>query len=135
MRRVLVLALPLAVGIVVGLIGEQVLSGQREPMKRTILLKTDLSGLEGKEGIVLLTEFNPEATTGRHYHHGHEFAHVLEGSGTFEREGKTTIFKPGDTFHIPPNQVHNVKNDGTAPVKALVFVIHEKGEPIAVPKK
>lgn len=135
-QKVLILIFTFAIGIALGAMGNWGLNAQQELVERTVLLKTDLAGIEGKEGIVMITEFNPQATTGSHYHHGHEFAYVLEGSGTFEVEGRPpATFKPGDIFHIPPRQVHNVKNDGPGLVKALVFVVHEKGEPLAVSVK
>jgi hypothetical protein len=43
------LGLTLATGIAVGMIGNQLLSAQHEPVKREVLLKTDLAGIEGKE--------------------------------------------------------------------------------------
>ena len=48
-RTVVMLTLALAVGIALGLIGSQVLDAQQMPIKRTVLLKTDLPGIEGKE--------------------------------------------------------------------------------------
>ena len=48
-RTVVMLTLTLAVGIALGLIGSQVLNAQQMPIKRTVLLKTDLPGIEGKE--------------------------------------------------------------------------------------
>lgn len=136
-RMALLLGLTLAVGIVVGVIGDQVLSAQQEPVKRTVLLKTDIVGMEGKEGFVMLAEIAPGATTRKHFHHAHEFAYVLEGSGTLEIEGKPSVsMKPGATLYQPPKQVHNGKNlSKTAPLKILVFYLAEKGQPLTAPVK
>jgi hypothetical protein len=44
------------------------------------LLRTSLSGDEGKETVVLDVEIAPGATTGRHKHPGDEYATVLQGT-------------------------------------------------------
>ena len=136
-RTGLLLGLTLTVGITLGVIGTQALNAQQEPMKRTVLLKTDLAGIEGKEGVLALVEFAPGAATQSHYHPGEEIAYLLEGTVSLEVQGKSPItFKPGDTFHQPPKQVHRVKNlSSTAPAKALAFTIAEKNQPLTVPVK
>ena len=75
-RTVILLGLTLAVGIAVGALGNHFLSAQQEPIKRTVLLKTDLASLEGKEGIVVLAEFAPGAATGKHFHPGEELVYL-----------------------------------------------------------
>jgi len=138
MKRTLFFSvLTLAVGIVAGVLGAQSLNAQSEPFKRTVLLKTDLTGLEGKESVVVLVELAPGASSGKHYHPGHEVNYILEGSGTLELEGKPTVtLKPGVTNHIQPKQVHNATNtSATDPLKLVAFFIAEKGQPLAVPVK
>lgn len=136
-RTALLLGLTLAVGIAVGVIGDGVLNAQQEPVKRTVLLRTDLVGMEGKEVLMINVELAPGAVAGKHYHLGHELAYVLEGSGILEIEGNPPVsMKPGVTFYQPPKQVHDVKNTSTtAPLKALSIVIAEKGQPLTVPVK
>ncbi|MDZ4340148.1 MAG: cupin domain-containing protein [candidate division NC10 bacterium] len=101
-------------------------------MKRQVLLKSDLAGIDGKEGIVVLAEIAPGATTGKHYHPAHEFAYVLEGSLTLEVQGKPPVtLKPGGIIHQPPRQAHEGKNASkTDPVKILAFYLSEKGQPL-----
>ena len=134
MKRTILL---LALGIVVGTIGSQVLSAQQAGLKRTQLLRHDLVGMEGKEGLIVMVEASPGVTAGKHYHPGHELVYVLEGSGTFEVEGRAPMpVKPGDTMYVPPRLAHDVKNtSATAPLKALVFAIAEKGQPLTVEAK
>lgn len=136
-RTGLLLTLSLAVGIAVGVIGTQALNAQQEPMKRTVLLKTDLAGVKGKEGVLVLVELAPGAVTEPHYHPGDELAYLLEGTVSLEVKGKPPITtKPGGTFHLSPKQVHSVKNlSATTPAKAVVFTIAEKGQPLTVPVK
>ena len=138
MRRIaLVLGLTFAVGIAVGVIGYQVLNAQQVQVKRTELIKTDLAGIPGREGIVWITEIPTGAGSGKHYHPGHNFLYVLEGSVTTVEEGKPPVtYKAGDAFHELPMNVHEGKNASTTgTVKVLVFQAAEKGKPLTVPVK
>jgi len=132
-RMVWMLAFAFALGIAAGLAGNHVLNAQAL-FKRTDLLKADLVGMEGKELIVQLVEFTPGAASGKHWHPGHESFYVLEGSGVFEMEGHPPMaIKAGDAVYGPAKIVHEGKNaSATAPLKVVVFRIHEKGQPIAV---
>ena len=136
-RTLFVSVLTLAAGIVVGALGTQILNAQQEPFKRTVLLKSDLTGLEGKESVVVLVELAPGASSGKHYHPGHEVNYVLEGTGILEVEGTPPVtLQPGVTNHIQAKQVHNVTNtSATEPLKLVAFFIAEKGQPLAVPVK
>ena len=136
-RTVLTLGLVLAAGIALGVIGTKVLSAQSESTTRTVLLRTDLAGMDGQEGIIMVAVIAPGAATGKHYHPGHEFAYVLEGSGTLEVEGKPPMaLKPGAAIYQPPGQVHNGRNaSATAPLKILVLHITEKGKADTLPVK
>jgi len=122
-------------GIVVGGIGHQRLSAQPEPVTRTILLRTDVAGAEGKEAVVVFAEIAPGATTGKHLHAGQEIAYILEGSLILTADGKPAVtFKPGDAFEQPPQQVHEGQNASTtAPVKILAFYLADKGQPLTTP--
>ncbi len=138
MKRVLFVGVvALAAGLVVAALGTHILNAQQVPFKRTVLLKTDLKGLEGKEGVVVLVELAPGASSGKHYHPGHEVNYILEGTGSLEVEGKPTVtLKPGVTNHIQAKQAHDVKNTGAAdPLKLVAFFIADKGQPLAIPVK
>jgi len=136
-RTAVMLAVTLAVGIALATFGSRSLNAQQEPLKRTMLLRTDLKGLEGKEAVVLLVEVAPAAAAGNHYHPGNEVNYVLEGSGVLEIEGKPPItLQAGTASHIPDGEAHNPKNtSATGPLKLLVFWVAEKGQPLAVPVK
>ncbi len=135
-RMALILALTFAAGIVMGVVGNEVLIAQQAPVKRTPLLQTDLVGMEGKEVILYLGEIAPGASSGKHYHPGPEVAYVLEGSGTLEMEGSSPkSVRAGDTLgYIPAKHVHEAKNaSASEPFKVVVFMIGEKGQPLATP--
>ncbi len=137
-RAGVTLAVIFALGIVVGGLGHQHLSAQPEPVTRTVLLKTDVAGVEGKEAVIVVAEIAPWATTGKHLHVGQEFAYILEGALLLTVDGKPAVtFKPGKAFQQLPQQVHEGQNASTtAPVKILAFYLAEKGQPLttAVPK-
>jgi quercetin dioxygenase-like cupin family protein len=136
-RKVMVLTLVLVVAIAISMIGSQLINAQQPPVKAKVLQKVDLTGIEGKEGIVVLAEIAPGNVGGKHYHPGHEFVYILEGSMILEIEGKPPVtYKAGDTWYLSPKQVHSSKNvSATAPFKVLAFTIVDKGQPLTVPVK
>jgi len=136
-RTAVMLAVTLAVGIALATLGSRSLNAQQEPLKRTMLLRTDLKGLEGKEGVVLLVELAPGEAAGKHYHPGNEVNYVLEGSGVLEIDGKPPItLQVGTTHHIQPREVHDARNtSATDPLKILVFWVTDKGQPLTIPVK
>src|SRR3972149_1422545 len=122
MKRTPVLTrLALGVGIAVGVIGTQVLAGKEELAKGTVLQRAELAGVKGKEAVLVLREMPPGKESGKHSQSGTEIAYILEGSMTFEVQGKPPVtLKAGDSFQTGPRQVHNVKNASTtAPGKGL----------------
>jgi quercetin dioxygenase-like cupin family protein len=131
-RTGVTMAVVFALGLIMGGLGHQRLSAQQEPVTRTILLRTDVAGVEGKEAVVVFAEIAPGATTGKHWHAGQEIAYVLEGSLSMTMEGKPAVtFTPGDAFQQPPQQVHEGQNaSATAPVKILAFYLADKGQPL-----
>lgn len=134
-RTALMLILALIVGIAIGVVRNQWLNAQQQPVKRTELLRTDLPGIEGREGIVYIAELAPGAAAGKHYHPGSELFYVLEGSMILEVEGKPPVtMTQGEARHLALKEVHDVKNaSATAPMKGLIFQIPEKGQPLVTP--
>ena len=58
-----------------------------------------------------------------HIHHNEdESFYILEGSATFQADGRTIHAKPGDFIHIPRGTVHSLKNEGTVPARALIII-------------
>lgn len=131
------LGMTLAAGIAGGVFGTQVLYGQLVPVKRTVLCRTALEGMEGKEGVVSLITLAPGAAIGKHFHAGHEFVHVLEGSTSVKGEEEPPLtVREGGTFDQLPQQVHDFTNTSkTTPLKVLVLLIGGKDQPLATPAK
>ena len=61
-RTGVMLAMVLALGMGVGWFGHQRLSAQQAPVTRTVLLRTDLVGVEGKEAVIVVADIAPGAT-------------------------------------------------------------------------
>lgn len=132
-RKTMFLGVTLAVGLGVGILGTSALNAQPELAKGTVLQRTDLAGIKGKEAMLVIRDLPPGAESGKHYQSGNEIAFVLEGSLSLEVAGKPPVMlKRGDAFQTRPKEVHNVKNtSATAPSRVLVFYITEKGKSLA----
>jgi len=103
-------------------------------VRETLLLRTDLAGMDGKELIVSRFETPPGWAHGRHYHVGHELVYVLEGVATVQVDGNPPMTVPaGATAYFSPKQVHAGRNASpTAPFTFLLVRIHDKGQPLSV---
>jgi quercetin dioxygenase-like cupin family protein len=127
------IALALAAGIGIGWMGATMLEAQPTGIKRTLLMKKELAGIEGREVYLGTAEIAPGASAGRHFHDGHEIGYVLEGTAVFEVEGQAPIeLKPGDHYHVDATKRHDARNTGTVPAKVLAIYLIEKGKPLAV---
>jgi quercetin dioxygenase-like cupin family protein len=107
------------------------------PLKHVVVHQTDLAGLEGKQGALVAVEYAPGASDQKHFHSGHLFTYIVEGSVIWEVEGQAPItLNAGDTFYDRPKQVHNHRNASpTASAKFVAFFVEDKGQPRSVPVK
>ena len=106
--------------------------------KVTPLLSKDLTGIPGKEGVMITVDYAPGATDAIHRHNAHVFVYVLEGSVVMQvRGGKEVPLVPGQTFYESPEDVHVVGRNAskTKPAKFLVFFVKDKGVPTLIPAK
>jgi quercetin dioxygenase-like cupin family protein len=77
--------------------------------KVTPLLSKDLTGIYGKEGLMITVDYAPGATDAIHRHNAHVFVYVLEESVVMQvRGGKEVTLVPGQTFYESPQDVHVV---------------------------
>lgn len=140
------LLLVLAIGIAVGLVGCQAgAKTEQEPVKLAVLSKTaDLPGMAGKESTTFTVEVAPGKATPKHYHPGHEWVYVVEGSGVLETDGKPSMnVKAGMDMYLysdpppaKPAYVHWATNTSKKdPLKFLVVVVLDKGQPLLIPVK
>ncbi len=107
-----------------------------EDAKINSLMTKDLTGLAGKEGMMLSVEYPPGGSSAKHKHNAHTFVYVLEGSITMQVEGgKEVTLGPGQTFYESPDDIHTVSKNASdsQPAKFLVFFVKDKGTPLLVP--
>jgi quercetin dioxygenase-like cupin family protein len=106
--------------------------------KVTPVFSKDLTGIPGKEGLMLTVEYPPGGSDPIHRHNANAFVYVLEGSIVMQVQGgKETTLTPGQTFYEGPDDVHVVGRNAsqTKPAKFVVFLVKDKGAPALVPVK
>jgi quercetin dioxygenase-like cupin family protein len=112
-----------------------VLAQQPPGIKRTDLMRNDLS-VPGREVIQVLVEFAPGASFPRHNHPGEELVYVTAGSLEYQLEGEPPVtLKAGDVLFIPAGKIHAVRNVGSGTAAELATYIVEKGKPPLVLSK
>lgn len=103
------------------------------PLRRTVLQTHTMVTQPTREAITALAELMVGGTAPRHFHTGEEIGYVLEGTAVVEMEGAPSReLKAGDTFFVPPNTPHLVRNTGTVTWKAVSTYLIEAGKPLAV---
>jgi quercetin dioxygenase-like cupin family protein len=134
-RGVWLVLMAFVLGLVIGSVSQPFATAQQTPIKRTELMRKDLGGIDGQEGIMYTAEVAPGGASGRHYHPGDELVYVLQGSGVLEQEGAAPLtVRAGDVFSPPFKKVHNFTNRSqTVPAKVLVVLVAPKGQPLAIP--
>jgi quercetin dioxygenase-like cupin family protein len=79
-------------------------------------------------------DFLPGQTAGRHIHHGVEMAIVIRGDLQLMVDGAApVIYHAGQSFLVPREVPHDVKNVGTTPVTLAITYVIDKGTPARVP--
>jgi quercetin dioxygenase-like cupin family protein len=116
--------------------------GYAQAIKATPLLRTTTTSAgqpivypktENPEVTALLVEIPPGAETGWHRHPFPCYGYILSGALTVEFEGGAThSYKAGDALAEAVNVLHNGRNSGADPVKLVMFVTGEKGQPFTV---
>src|SRR5262249_21188211 len=84
------------------------------------LITQDLTGVAGKEAVMLPVESPPGGASMAHRHDAEVFVYVLEGSLIMQVDGKPAVtLGPGQTFHENPQDVHRQSANAskTAPAK------------------
>ena len=132
LRKVAIGAALISFGLVGGL------SAQLVPppggIKRTLLQKVDVPGTN-YEVILGMAEVAAGKSSGRHTHPGPETGTVLEGEAVLLVDGQPeTTLKPGDSYQIAPETIHDVRT-GAHAAKVIAIYVVPKGQPIATPAK
>ena len=128
-------ATTLIAAVAVGTFGSQIVyAQQQQPIKRTDLLKTPLSDMDGKEMQVWVGELPPGAATVPHFHPTPRFVYVLEGAVVLELDGKSPqTYSAGQAYVEMPGDRHILRNaSATEPAKALGFQYVGKDQPLQI---
>ncbi|MEX2650719.1 MAG: cupin domain-containing protein [Alphaproteobacteria bacterium] len=125
----------MAVVLLVGGLRAGTLNAQDQPITRTELLRGDLSGVEDREVVTYIADLAPGAVGGKHTHAGDEFVYIIDGVLIVEAEGKEPVtLTSGEAAHLAQGVVHAARNGSEFdPAKVLVFIVLEKGKPLADP--
>lgn len=109
-----------------------------EVSNKTLLKRQELTGLSGKEGVLLTVSYSPGESSPMHRHNAHTFVYVLEGSIVMQLEGGEPVtLETGETFYESPEDIHKVSKNksDSQPAKFLVFIVKEKETPLLLPVK
>jgi quercetin dioxygenase-like cupin family protein len=122
-------ALPLVLCVVASTCWAQAIGVTVKP-----LIRTNLSGDDGKETVIAAIEFAQGATTGVHTHPGDEYAVVLEGTLELRFQGQPgRQVSAGQAYHNARGVVHETVNVGDKPAKSVATFVIEKGKPLVAP--
>src|SRR6185437_16593318 len=107
-----------------------------KPAAVSTLMSHELTGLPGKEAVMLTVEYPPGGSSPPHRHDANVFVYVLEGAINMQIEGqKQVTLTAGQTFYEGPWDVHVVSANAstTQPAKFLVVMVKDKSAPVGHP--
>jgi quercetin dioxygenase-like cupin family protein len=100
--------------------------------KAAPLMQQALTGIPGKEGLMLEVKIPPGGASPPHRHDADVFVYVLEGSVIMQvAGGEPKTLGVGQTFYENPDDVH-VRSENaskTEPARLLVFFVKAAGAP------
>lgn len=131
--RFTLLAAGLVLVVAAGAAHAQATAAPPAALQRTILQQRTLTAA-GRDGVQAFVELAAGAIAPRHTHAGEELGYILEGTGVIEVAGlPPQSVKPGDSFFIPANSPHLVRNTGAVTIKLVATYVVETGKPLATP--
>ena len=102
-----------------------------QSLSRAIIQRGDAS-FPGYEAVVARVEVGPGLSGEWHTHPGDEITYVLEGEAELLVAGQPPRkVSAGEAIVIPRGTVHNARNSGSAPVRALSVYVVDKTKPLA----
>src|ERR1700760_4199152 len=73
------------------------------------LMTRDLTGIPGKEAVVLTVEMAPGQASKPHRHDANVFVYMLQGTITMQVKGGPVVtLHPGETYYESPGDVHTM---------------------------
>jgi quercetin dioxygenase-like cupin family protein len=108
----------------------------QEKAQITDILKTALSVPSAQEVNVRNYDVPPGWATPMHYHTGHMFLYVVQGTGTMETEGEARTARSGEVLNQLPEKTMVMRNaSATERLRFVVFQVGATGAPMVVPVK
>lgn len=84
--------------------------------------------------VTIRTVVDANGEVPRHTHPGVEMGYVLSGEAQLMVAGQPPrALSAGDSFAIPANTVHSVRNTGAGPLAMLSTYVVDKNQPILIP--
>jgi quercetin dioxygenase-like cupin family protein len=102
----------------------------------TELQSRRLSGIPGKEGTMILVEYEPGDGDPIHRHDASVFVYVLEGTIIMQVQGSERVtLRQGDTYFEGQNDVHLVSKNAssTETARFVAVLVKNVGAPILTP--
>jgi len=104
------------------------------------MLASTITGVEGKEVVMLSVALEAGASSPRHTHPGDCYGSILEGEVELLVEGQEPRrFAAGQAWHNPRGPAHSFRNVGSTPARLVNTLIVDKGKPrtevVAAPPK
>ena len=101
------------------------------PVVETVL-REQLEVWPAGEAIVTRLELPANFSLSRHYHPGEEIIYAIEGDGWIHYPDKPDVHvSAGESARIPARQIHS-GSAGEKGLRAIIFRVHVKGEPVRV---
>lgn len=140
MKKKLLSVFILSLSVAIGANAQQASKGPtvtNVPPKVIFKRMINTKEIKNQEVKIVLVTFAPGEASSAHRHPIPTIGYVLEGELASTFEGKTHIYKKGDTFWEEPNGLHSqTKNmSKTKPAKLLAYFIGNKEQPFLVPEK
>ncbi|MEO8062290.1 MAG: cupin domain-containing protein [Pseudomonadota bacterium] len=102
------------------------------PTKAAPLMQQPLTGIPGKEGLMLEVKIPPGGASPAHRHDADVFVYVLEGAVIMQvAGGEAKTLSAGQTFYENPADIH-VRSENasqTETARLLVFFVKDTGAP------
>lgn len=105
--------------------------GQEHGFEVKGLLEVPLTGVPGRQAVMVTVEVFPGETEPRHTHPGDEFIYLLEGEGTVLVDGEPITLAPDRVVHVRPGQEKAIRNSSdTHALRVLAVLIVDKNLPV-----
>ena len=105
----------------------------QEKAQITDVFKTALSVSAAQEVQVRQYDVPPGWATPKHYHTGHMFLYVVEGTGAMETEGEIRTARAGEVLNQFPERTMVMRNASASErLKFVVFQVGATGTPLVV---